>query len=171
MPKYHVSEGDKEKNALFDDRPEVDQPCNKYFPKVSRGGFGYMFLWFCPIHGHSYGFHMIAGPEGRKDPFCSLFKYCETMPDHIYFDFAYQLSKYCLNRKPELFKHTRFWHDLFNSVGHLCGINFKSGRVLDCKALTQKYVNRLTLFCNVPSIQEHICHRNTLHILFSSSCT
>ena len=106
MPKYHVSEGDKEKNALLDDRPDVDQPCNKYFSKVSRGGFGYMFLWFCPIHGHCYGFHMIAGAEGRKDPFCSLFKYCETMPDHVHFDFACQLSEHCLSREPQLFKHT-----------------------------------------------------------------
>ena len=89
-----------------------------------------IFLWFCPVHGHSYGFHLISGGEGRKDPFCSLFKYCQTMPEHIYYDFACQLSEYCLNREPELFKSTRFWYDLFHFIGHLCGINFKSGRIL-----------------------------------------
>ena len=52
------------------------------------------------------------------------------MPEDIYYDFACQLSEYCLNREPELFKNTRFWHDLFHSIGHVCGINFKSGRVL-----------------------------------------
>ena len=44
MPKYQVCEGDKRHNACYDDRPEVDGPCNKLFPKVSRGGYGYMFL-------------------------------------------------------------------------------------------------------------------------------
>ena len=63
MPKYQVNDGDKEKNALFDDRPEVDDLCSKLFPKVSCAGFGYMFLWFCPIHGHCYGFHLISGGE------------------------------------------------------------------------------------------------------------
>ena len=53
----------------FDDAPTVDEPCTKHYPGVSFGGYGYVFLWFCPIHGHSYRFHLIAGGEGRKDPF------------------------------------------------------------------------------------------------------
>ena len=128
MPKYEVCPGDKETNVLFDDRPKVDDPCNKLFPKGYKAGFGYMFLWFYPIHGHCYGFHLISGGEGQKDPFASLYKYYNEMPDHIYYDFACQL--YFLNREPELFKNTRFWHDLFHFIGHVCGINFKSGRVL-----------------------------------------
>ena len=75
MLKYQVNAGDKEKNVLFDDRPEVDDPYSKLFPKVSCAGFGYMFLWFCPIHGHCYGFHLISGGEGRNDPFASLYKF------------------------------------------------------------------------------------------------
>ena len=105
-----------------------------YSPKC-QGGYGYMFLWFCPIHGHCYGFHIIAGGEGCKDPFSSLYKYCETMPEDIYYDCACQLSEYCLNREPELFKNTQFWHDLFHLVGHVCGINFKSGRALGLKGV------------------------------------
>ena len=107
MLKYEVCPGHKEKNALFDDMPKVDDPCNKLFPKVLKAGFGYMFLWFCPIHGHCYGFHLISGGKGRKDPFASLYKYCNEMPDHIYYDFACQLSEYFFNREPELFKNTR----------------------------------------------------------------
>ena len=88
-----------------------------------------MFLFFCPLHGHSYGFHIIDGAEGRKDPFSALVKYCKDMPQEIYYDFACQLSEYCYNREPQLFQNTRFWHDLFHSILHKCGSNFKSTRV------------------------------------------
>ena len=30
---------------------------------------------------------------------------------------------------PALFGDTRIWHDLFDAIAHLCGINFKSTRV------------------------------------------
>ncbi len=42
--------------------------CTKLFPQVSMGGFGYMFLFFCPLHGHCYGFHLIDGGRGGKTP-------------------------------------------------------------------------------------------------------
>ena len=71
-----------------------------------------MFIWFCPIHGYTYGFHLIDGGEGRKDPFSSLFKFKEEMPEHIFYDFACGLSEYALNRAPSLFANTRFWHDV-----------------------------------------------------------
>ena len=124
MSTYYVSGDKKAKNANFDDMPEIDAACSNLFPKISRSGSGYLFLWFCPVHGHIYGFHPIGGGEGRKDPFCSLYKYCAHMPENIFYDFACQLSEHCLNREPELFKNTRFWHDLFHAIGHLCGINF-----------------------------------------------
>ena len=63
----------QKKRGNYDDQPEVDEQCTKLFPSVSFGGFGYMFLRFCPIHGHTYVFHLIEGGEGQKDPFCSLF--------------------------------------------------------------------------------------------------
>ena len=87
----------------FDDQPPVDAPCTKNYPGVSFGGYGYLFLWFCPVHGHSYGFHLIAGGEGRKDPFSSLFKYKPTVPDEVFYDNACQLNEYCLNREPGYF--------------------------------------------------------------------
>ena len=71
QPHYCIAQAKKN----FDDIPTIDNICNKKFPVASNGGFGYMFLWFCPIHGHCYGFHLIAGGEGRKDPFSSLFNF------------------------------------------------------------------------------------------------
>ena len=40
-----------------------------------------------------YGFHIIYVAEDRKDPFSSLFKYKEEMPDDIFDDFACSLSE------------------------------------------------------------------------------
>ena len=146
MPTYYISRDRKAKNPNFDEMPDVDPACSKLFPKISRSGFGYLFLWFCPVHGHSYGFHLIAGGEGRKDPFASLYKYCAHMPKDIYYDFACQLSEYCLNREPELFKNTRFWHDLFHFIGHLCGVNFKSGRVLGLEGVNTEICEQVNSF-------------------------
>ena len=116
MPEYRVS--GRITTANYDEPPVVDGVCYKKFPRAHTAGFGYLFLWFCPIHGHAYGFHLIQGGEGHKDPFSSLYKYLETPPKDVFYDFACQLSEYCLNREPELFKNTRFWHDLFHAIGH-----------------------------------------------------
>ena len=127
MPNYVLDARKKRSNK---DSPDDAEPtCKKNYPTVSYGGFGYMFLFFCPIHGHTYGFHMISGGEGRKDPFSALFKYMEEPPEEVFYDFACQLSEYSLNREPRFFKYTRFWHDIFHGTTHLCGENFKSGRV------------------------------------------
>lgn len=115
-------------NNIFDDEPET-MPCNKVFPKVGTGGFSHMFLWFCPIHGHCYGFHLMPGAEGRKDAFCSLLKYLPKPPTHLFYDFACSLSEYALNREPAYFKCVRFWHDIFHGLTHKCGDAFKSERV------------------------------------------
>ena len=31
--------------------------CNEIFPQVNKKGTSDLFLWFCPFHGHCYGFH------------------------------------------------------------------------------------------------------------------
>ena len=69
MPDLQVNSTSTKKN--YDDNPLTDGHCNKIYPSVSYGGYGYMFTWFCSIHGHIYGFHLIDGGEGRKDPFSS----------------------------------------------------------------------------------------------------
>ena len=87
-----------------------------------------MFLWFCPQHGHCYGYHVIPSAEGRKDALASLYKYLPACPDRIFYDNACQLSEYCLNREPSFFRSCRFHHDLFHSFNHTCGDVLKSNR-------------------------------------------
>ena len=110
MPEYRLS--GRITTANYDEPPVVDGICSNKFPRAHTASFRYLFLWFCPIHGHAYGFHLIQGGEGCKEPFSSLYKYLETPPKDVFYDFACQLSEYCLNREPELFKNTRFWHCL-----------------------------------------------------------
>ena len=64
---------DIKNTVTFDDSPS--NICNKHFPQVSKKGSIYFFLWFCPLHGHSYGFHIISGSEGHKDALASLYCY------------------------------------------------------------------------------------------------
>ena len=90
-----------------------------------------LFLCFCSIYGHCYGFHLIAGGEGRKHPFSSLVEYSSTAPAEFFYDFACQLSEYCLNREPQYFLNTRFWHDLFHGITHKCGKCFKSSEFVE----------------------------------------
>ena len=125
QPSYAIDQAKRN----YDDMPTVDDMCIKKFPSVSYGGSGYISLWFCPIHGHCYGFHSISGGEGRKDPFSSIYKYLPKAPSDIFYDFACQLSEYCLNREPQYFIKTRFWHDLFHGITHKCGKCFKSSRI------------------------------------------
>ncbi len=122
-------------NVHGEGRRERETPaCEKDFPTVSKRGFGYMFLFFCPDHGHCYGFHLIDKAEGRKDPFCAMFKFMEQAPEEVFYDFACQLSEYTLNREPSFFRCTRFWHDLFHGVTHICGDCFKSDRIHGLKS-------------------------------------
>ena len=122
-----------------------------------------LFLWFCPTHGHSYGFHLIAGLEGRKDPFSSIFKYKPDAPQELFYDNACQLHEYCLNREPAFFMNTRFWHDLFHSIGHLCGCNYKSRRVLGLQYLNTEISKQVNSFSQCIKYtgshlsQDHFC--------------
>ena len=166
MPGYEEVGGNKN----YDDPPEVDQACTKNYPGVSYGGFGYILLWFCPIHGHSYGFHLTAGGEGRKDPFSSILKYKPEAPKELFYDNACQPHEYCFNREPAFVLDTRFWHDLFHSVGHLCGSNYKSRRVLGLEALNTEICEQVNSFLQCFKYtgshlsQDHFC------FLFSSFC-
>lgn len=124
MPHY------KEEKTVPEDFDPEEPVCKKDFPLVSYKGFGYIFLFFCPYHGHSYGFHIIQGGEGRKDPFSAIFKYKPTPPQELYYDFACQLTEYCLNREPGFWRCVRIWHDLFHGVTHKCHPLFISTRIL-----------------------------------------
>ncbi len=134
---YFTEHGDKLREQpcylINDDTDQNNskvETCTKIFPKVSSGGFGYMFLFFCPIHGHCYGFHLVDGAEGRKDPFSALYKYKPNPPEELFYDFACQMNEYCLNREPKFYRMMRVWHDLFHGFNHICVPCFKSTRVL-----------------------------------------
>lgn len=124
MPVYKADDAARRNKA------NQKQECSKLFPQVSFGGYGYLMVFFCPVHGHCYGFHLIAGGEGPKDVLAALLKFLPSAPKHMFYDFACQLSEYCHNREPEFFKDTRFWHDIFHSFNHTgCGSAHKSSRV------------------------------------------
>ncbi len=121
------------------DKSSTTDVCTKLYPQVSYGGFGYLLAFFCPIHGHSYGFHLIAGGEGRKDVFAALYKFCRIPPQHIFYDFACQLSEFCNNREPSYFQATRFWHDIFYGFNHTtCGSTYKSIRVASMEGINSE---------------------------------
>ena len=141
---------------------EENPQCTKKYPKVSRGGYTNTFLFMCPVHGHCYGFHIIPGSEGRKDPFSALFKYKEEPPQHLFYDFACSFSEYALNREPDYFKKCRTWHDLFHSFNHVCGEILKSSRMPNMTANTEiceqfnSYLQRLKWTCTHLG-QERFC--------------
>ena len=96
----------------------LDARCTKDFPRVSKGGFSYMFVWLCPRHGHVYGYHLIPNQEGQKDAFCSLYKYCAALPECVVYDSSCLLHEYALNRMPSFARQIRFCDDKFHSYGH-----------------------------------------------------
>lgn len=118
-------------SETIDDKPDDgEEVCEKYFKKGY--GWSYCFLFFCPKHGHCYGFHIISGAEGRKDPFYALMKYLPVAPRIIFYDNACQLSEYALNREPGHFLKTLFFHDIFHGVNHTCPYAF------NCEAIANK---------------------------------
>ena len=161
MPNYEMTR--KSQRYRKTEQP-IDGPCRKKYPKVSFGGYSYMFLWFCPIHGHCYGFHLIDGAEGRKDVFSSLLKYKETMPKELFYDNACQLLEYCMNREPDLFKNTRFWHDLFHSIAHLCGINYKSTRIEGLEGINSEICEQVNSY--LQSVKYTGAHLSQEHFVF-----
>ena len=95
-----------------------------YAQKVSRKsvkkGMIYLFLWFCPRHGHCYGFHTIPGSESRKYPAAAVYTHMETPPKCIFYDHACSLSEYIKNLESGFFKNTRGFHDVFHRFTHKC---------------------------------------------------
>ena len=132
------------KNGNFDDDP--DTMCEKRFPVVSKKGTTYLFLWFCPTHGHCYGFHIIPGSEGRKDPAASLYTHSVDAPDDILYDFACSLSEYAKNRESGYFSKTRFFHDIFHGYSHKCTKSFRCNRLLGFDAVNSSICEQFNCY-------------------------
>ena len=109
--------------------------------------WAYLFLWFDPNHyGHCYGYHIIPSSEGRKDPFASCFLHMANPPDEIFYDFACQLEEYCLNREPQFFLKTRFWHDIFHGYSHKCPPVYRSNRIQSLNHLNTEICEQFNSF-------------------------
>ena len=111
------------------DTVDKEYRCQKFYPEVAKEGTTYLFLWFDPIHGHCYGFHIVVNSEGRKDPFSSLYMYAEKPPSEVFYDFSCQLEEYCLNREPHFWRDCRFFHDIFHGFCHKCPFVYNSKRI------------------------------------------
>ena len=116
------------------------------------------------MHGHCYGFHLISGGEGRKDPFSSICKYLPNAPSDIFYDFACQLNEYRLNREPQYFKCTRFWHDLFHGISHKCGKCFKSSRVTGMSGINSEICEQFNAY--LQCIKYTGPHLSQAHFMF-----
>ena len=144
MPMYDINS--KCSSANYDDPPSSES-CQKKYPEVSRKGTAYLFLWFDPNHyGHCYGYHIIPSSEGRKDPFASCFLHMANPPDEIFYDFACQLEEYCLNREPQFFLKTRFWHDIFHGYSHKCPPVYRSNRIQSLNHLNTEICEQFNSF-------------------------
>ena len=93
---------------------------------VALKGTCFMFLWFCPSHGHCYGFHIGNGSEGRKDAANSLLTHLPEAPSTIFYDFPCSLEEYCMNREGGYYGGTRFFHDIFHGYSHACSPAYSS---------------------------------------------
>ena len=159
-------------SSNYDDLPS-DEKCSKKFPQVSVGGYSYIFLRFCPIHEHCYGFHVINGSEGRKDPFSSLLKCLPNPPREIFYDFACSLQEYCLNREPVYFEEVQFWHDLFHGLSHKCSKRFKYSRLRSLDVVNSEICEQFNSFLqcikftatHLPHLP-HLPHLSQSHYFF-----
>jgi len=123
-----------------DDDQNIDasesSECKKYYSTYKKQKLtgGVMALW-CP-HLTCLGFHKIPRCEGRNDVFSALYVNFERAPEVVIYDFACQLSAYCMSREPVFFKDTCFAIDEMHAKGHSScsqasfSSNYMQGRTL-----------------------------------------
>jgi len=98
---------------------EVGSSCKKYFSTYSKDKLtGGLLAFWCP-HLVCLGYHAIPKAEGRNDVFSGLYCFFEKAPQIVIYDFACQLSTYCMSREPEFFKDTIFVIDEMHAQGHV----------------------------------------------------
>ena len=102
--------------------------------------------------------------EECKDPFCALFKYFSNAPEELFYDSACQLSEYALNREPGYFLNTRFWHDLFHSITHLCGNDFKSSMVTELYGINTEICEQVNSY--LQCVKYTASHLSQEHFVF-----
>ena len=93
---YFTEHGGKIRNTrkfTIDEEKDTPSTCNKKYPVVGKKGTTYLFLWFCGLHGHCYGYHMIPHAEGtffenQQNAESSIIDYYTSHLLLIYFAFA-----------------------------------------------------------------------------------
>ena len=90
----------------------------------------YLFLWFSTQHGYCYGFYVIPGAEGRKDPADALYTHIVKAPDVTMYDLCCGLSEYVHNRESGFFKNTRSFHDVFHLFTNKCTPVFRCNKLI-----------------------------------------
>ena len=88
---------------------------------------------------------------------------------HIcFYDFACQLSEYCLNREPELvFSRPSFGMICFHSITHVCGNNFKSVRIEGLEGINTEICEQFNGFPSVCKVHRFTFEPRTFHVLCS----
>jgi len=135
----------KSKSSTHDDAPSTSS-CSKDYAMVAKKGTTFLFLWFCPLHGHCYGCHIVNGSEGRKDAACSLYSHLEVAPETIFYDFSCSLEEYCLNREAGYFKDTRFFHDIFHGFSHNCSPVYSSKELHNLQSVNSSICEQFNSF-------------------------
>ena len=100
-------------------RDTLDGECGKYYETYHKAGLvgGLMVLW-CQ-HSICVGFHIIPTCEGWNNVFSAIYTQWPTAPKVVIYDFACQLTPYCLVRKAQFFRNTQFFVDQFHASGHM----------------------------------------------------
>ena len=160
--KFSIDDKGKSKKT-HDDIP-INSKCTKRYPVVAMKGSTFLFLWFCPMHGHCYGFHIVNGSEGRKDPCFSLYTHLTDAPDSIFYDFACSLEEYCLNRESQYYKNTRFFHDVFHGYSHTCSSVYSSRRLLDFRSVNTSLCEQFNSF--LQCIKASAKHMSQVRFIF-----
>jgi hypothetical protein len=118
----------------------------KSWRQLSRRDRTGLWIWVCLRHHRIVGFHMMPKPEGLRDAIYSLYRFKETPPAAIFYDFACALEESALNWLPEYYKDVQFYHDVFHGMTHKCGNQYRAKRFDDMKNLDT-------------SVMEQVCHR------------
>ena len=155
--------GKGQSKKTHDDLP-TNSSCSKKYPIVAMKGSTFLFLWFCPMHGHCYGFHIVNGSEGRKDPCFSLYTHLTDAPDTIFYDFACSLEEYCLNRESGFYKNTRFFHDVFHGYSHSCSSVYSSKRLLDHRSVNSSLCEQFNSY--LQCIKSSAKHMSQVRFMF-----
>jgi hypothetical protein len=114
-----------------------------YVGHRQRTGF---WITVCMIHERVIGFHLISQGEGRRDAIIPIYRFKETAPSAMWYDFGCGVEESCLNWLPEYFIETQVFHDTFHGTSHKCCERFSSYRLPMFTSLNTSLMEQLNSF-------------------------